>query len=168
MSKNKRGLSFGLSCFALVLLGFIPFVNAQTPSPNGEKPLINDTASFRISDLVNNERGLKSVDPLKAETAAPISRPPPIPLNAPVDLMSNASIMPSKTIDLVGIYYAKEFQKAEILIGGFAHYYTQGDRLISRWILKTIEPSSIEMQRCGEKTKHCEFKTIEFTPSVRD
>ncbi len=152
----------------------------STPSTlsNPSKSPSNESSNFRINDLLNNEKALKSSDGLKADTPNFSPLPPSIPPSGlpfgnpsagsdPNNINSDHSNRP-QTMDLVGIYYAKEVQKAEIIIGGFSHYYSEGDRLSSKWVLKNIEPSHIELERCKEKTKRCEFKTIEFTPSVRD
>ena len=150
----------------------------STPS-NPSKSPSNESSNFRINDLLNNEKGLKSPESLKTEAPNFSPLPPSISpsgalsyANLPSGSDPNASNTDHsnrpQTMDLVGIYYAKEVQRAEIIIGGFTHYYSEGDRLNSKWVLKSIEPSHIELERCREKMKRCEFKTIEFTPSVRE
>ncbi len=166
-----------LSHTGLVVCIVILSSTLHAQSSDTAKTLSNDSSNFHINDLVNNERSLKSQDPSKTVTPSASlvtpSIPPALGLGYPIhpsaiDPYSMDNPTRSQAIDLVGIYYAKEIQKAEIIVGGFTHYYSAGDRLNNKWVLKSIEPKRIEIQHCIEKSQKCMFKKIEFTPSIRD
>jgi len=177
MSRNRW-----ISCFVLSLTFAQCEGQAQIDTVNASKTTGTETTPLRINDLLDKQRASTSPESSKPANSSPrptLTNPPPIPgtfdasrlVSPPQVGMYSGNFEPSiseKPMDLVGIYYARDVQKAEIIIGGIAHYFATGDLLRSNWILKGIAPNYIELQRCSEKAKRCEFKTIPFTASVRE
>lgn len=174
MLKNKWAVCF-------LLMGMLVHwrLYAQDPNFGSPKGAALSTPSMRINDLLNNDLGSKSSGASKAESILPAAVEPSLPGQSPLaqarglNGLENfadpmASFNKSNQIDLVGIYYAKSSQRAEISIGGISQYYSEGDRLSSQWVLKSIEPSRIELQRCKDKSKQCESKIIAFNSSIRE
>lgn len=177
MLRNKWGTGLVLSMIVAHAMGQADIENFKAnKSPDTE------SSSFRINDLVDKDKATKSQEnskPSIPSQASTLTRPPPLPASLESSRLANPGqldmnsayfepAMPEKPMDLVGIYYARDVQKAEIIIGGIAHYYATGELLRNNWVLKNIEPSYIELQRCKDKSKRCEFKTLAFTASVRD
>jgi hypothetical protein len=170
MSKSKRltMLNLGLIFSMVSALG-------QTETSTSASRSVQGSPSISINDLINKEKAIRALESSKIIQ----SSPPPVPFSLPNPMSANSiestnyfggkdSSAHFNEFELVGIYYAKEVHKAEIIIGGIAQIYSQGDLLSSKWTLKTVEPTQIELQRCKERSKNCELKTINFTSSVRD
>ena len=177
MLRNSWGTGLVLSMILAHAMG-----QAEIENSKASKSADTESTSFRINDLMDKNKAAKSQEDSKPSIpsqASTLTRPPPLPAALESSRLANpgqldvnsayfAPAMPEKPMDLVGIYYARDVQKAEIIIGGIAHYYTTGELLRNNWVLKNIEPSYIELQRCKDKSKRCEFKTLAFTASVRD
>jgi len=170
MSKSKR-----LTTLNLWLIVSMASALGQTEISTSSSKNVIGSPTLSINDLINKEKAIRILASSKIDQ----SSNPPVPFSVPNPMSANSiestnylggkdSSAHLNEFELVGIYYAKEVHKAEIIIGGIAQIYSQGDLLSRKWTLKTIEPTQIELQRCKERSKNCELKTINFNSSVRD